>query len=82
MSLQASASRPARRSIFHNREIKKQKHIIVPMVMPVDEDLYDKLITEVTGAISGLSLGFDGDDEEEDEFFEVSAQPKDEAVSG
>ena len=52
------------------------------MVMPVDEDFYDGLINEVADGISGLSLGFGGDDEEEDEFFEDSApqgQPKDDA---
>ncbi len=47
--------------------------------MPVDEDFYDKLFAEVTDAMNGLSLGFSGDDEEEDEFLEVSAQPKDDA---
>ncbi len=51
------------------------------MIMPVDEDFYDGLIAEATDAFSGLSLGFSGDneEEEEDEVFEVSAQPKDDA---
>jgi hypothetical protein len=51
------------------------------MIMPVDEDFYDGLIDGLADGISGMTLGFSGDDEEEeeDEVFEVSAQPKDDA---